>query len=219
MRILILIPIFMIFLIGCSSTYKISDFSSPEKFYKDFNKSADGKILKITLHDDSSFIATQGANVSNDSLTYHTMVQKEEAINKADIKDIKYYGTDMTNLSATILLNNGESATAKNITLSPDSSINAVLFESRTERLPILKIKEVSYVNHSTGTLMGVLLGIPVGLLTELIIRPAFFENSKGNSVSNSSNTILNVISILCPVVGGIIWGEKGYKYTYQFNP
>ena len=57
MRILILIPIFMIFLIGCSSTYKISDFSSPEKFYKDFNKSADGKILKITLHDDSSFIA------------------------------------------------------------------------------------------------------------------------------------------------------------------
>ena len=41
----------------------------------------------------------------------------------------------MTNLSTTILLNNGESATAKNITLSPDSSINAVLFESRTERL------------------------------------------------------------------------------------
>jgi hypothetical protein len=155
----------------------------------------------------------------NDSLTFYTTIRKEVKINKDDIKDIKYYGTDINNLSATIFLNNGDTAAAKNINLGTDSSINAVLFVSETGNLPVLKIKQVSYVNHSMGAFMGILIGIPAGLLIEIIIKPAFFEDSKGNAVSNSSNPILNTISILCPVIGGIILGEKGYQYTYQFNP
>ncbi len=208
-----------ILFISCSSTYTLSDFTSKDKFYEDFNKSAGGKILRITTVNDSSFTANQGANVSNDSLTFFTIVRKEVKLSKTDIKDIKYYGTDMSDLSATILLNNGDTATAKKINLGTDSSISAVLFFSKNGILPVLKLKEVSYINHPMGIFMGFLIGIPAGLFTDIIIRPAFFEDSKGNPVSNTSDKILNSVSILYPVIGGIIMGEKGFIYTYKFNP
>jgi hypothetical protein len=168
----VVIPILFI---GCSSTYRISQFSSKDKFFEDFNKSANDKSLKITMNDDSSFTANRGAKISNDSLTFFSIVRKEVKINKADIKDIKYFGTDMNHLSATIFLNNGDTATAKNINLGTDSSINAVLYVSENGSLPVLKIKQVSYVNHSMGAFMGFLTGIPAGLLTEIIIKTAFF--------------------------------------------
>ena len=62
--------IFLLTLTGCSSTYKVSDFSSKDKFYEDFNNFTNKKTLKVTLNNDSSFIINKGAMISNDSLTY-----------------------------------------------------------------------------------------------------------------------------------------------------
>jgi hypothetical protein len=57
------ISVFSLFLIGCSSTYKVSDFSSRYKFYDNFNESANDKTLKVILRNDSSFTAESGAQI------------------------------------------------------------------------------------------------------------------------------------------------------------
>ncbi len=55
---------------GCSSTYRISDFSSKENFYSDFNNFARGKNLKVTLKSDSTIICNNGAEIKNDTLFF-----------------------------------------------------------------------------------------------------------------------------------------------------
>lgn len=56
------------FFFGCSSTYRITDFSSKEKFYKDFNSFAKNRNVNVRLVNDSTFSSPNGAIISNDSL-------------------------------------------------------------------------------------------------------------------------------------------------------
>ncbi|MDR3628105.1 MAG: hypothetical protein P4L45_14775 [Ignavibacteriaceae bacterium] len=58
----------LLFTFGCSPTYKISKDYSKADLYNNFDKSCYAKSIKITLTNDSSFIAPGGANISNDSL-------------------------------------------------------------------------------------------------------------------------------------------------------
>lgn len=55
-------------LMGCSSTYTIKGFSSKDKFYRDFNGSADDKDLNITLLNDSLIQTTDGGILKQDTL-------------------------------------------------------------------------------------------------------------------------------------------------------
>ena len=84
----LIIAVFALFFIGCSSTYRISDFPSKDKFYGDFNKFADNKNMKVTLTNDSSFTAEGKTEISGDTLIITMNVQKEEKINIDVKKDI-----------------------------------------------------------------------------------------------------------------------------------
>ena len=57
-----------LFLVGCSSTYTLKDFSSKEKFYEDFNKYMSNRLVKVTFVNDSSFIISENVKISNDSV-------------------------------------------------------------------------------------------------------------------------------------------------------
>ena len=61
-----------LFLIGCSSIYKVNDFPSRDEFYADFNKTAYDHTVKVTLNNDSSFIITEDVTVLNDTLLFST---------------------------------------------------------------------------------------------------------------------------------------------------
>ena len=63
---LFLLSVFI--LIGCSSTYTLRNYSSKEKFHKDFNTSADNKDLNITLLNDSLVQTTDGGILKHDTL-------------------------------------------------------------------------------------------------------------------------------------------------------
>jgi hypothetical protein len=69
--------IFLAFLIGCSSTYSVSDFSSKEKFYDDLNKSMHDKSIKVILINDSSYVINNNVRISNDSLV---LLNPEESV-------------------------------------------------------------------------------------------------------------------------------------------
>ena len=70
----IILFIFSLLLLGCSSTYTVKNFSSKDRFYRDFIRSADTKDLNITLLNDSLVQTTGGVIIKHDTLFTSTNV-------------------------------------------------------------------------------------------------------------------------------------------------
>lgn len=210
----LIIPLCSIYLFGCSSTYKVSDFSSKDKFHEDFNKFANNKTLRVILNSDSSFICDNGAQISNDSLTYAVTIQGKMELTSREVKKIDYdnYG----NLSGNIMLTSGEEYYAKNIKVLSDSSVQFNAYQNIKKQLPLANIKEVSYKNRwlitGIGTIVGFFLGYAVVLLADYFIK--VHSQGEGQTVNQTTYDIF----IAAPILGGIIGYINGYTYTYQFN-
>ena len=80
--------LFVLVAAGCSSTYRVSNFSSKEKFYNAFNKFASNKEIVITLNNDSTFIAEGNTRVLNDTLVFSS-TNKITHLQRLPVKDIK----------------------------------------------------------------------------------------------------------------------------------
>jgi len=203
---------------GCSSTYKVSGFSSKEKFYDDFNKSVNGKIVEITLSNDSSFTAFEDVHIANDSLHYISQIKKEEIkIRRSEIKDVKYVGSNMESVAAVITLKNGKAAIAKNASMLSDSIFTVVISTKVYEAEPLHNVLKISYKNHWLGAPFGLIGGSVVSLFSGLFISGLFYDNSQNNAQKTES-VYLGIWGI--GTLAGAIWGWiHGYEYTYQFNP
>ena len=216
MRIIYLISsIFLLTLTGCYSIYNVSDFSSRDKFYEDFNNFARNKNVKVTLSNDSSFSLTNSAEIANDTLYYlgKEINSGNKSIAVSDIKELNYTSNDYK--SASILLKNGESYRAKEIKMGKDSLEFAFTNEVITQNkvTSINNIQKISYKNHSIGSIsnlgLGFCLGIAGGSLVQ--IMGAGFAIPIGTPVIIGATLGI----ILGPITGALI----GYKYTYQFSP
>ena len=202
-------------LAGCSSTYRLNDFSPKEKFYGDFNNFARNKNVKVTFTNDSSFSLTNSAEIANDTL--YCLGKEINSGNKriavSDIKELNYTSNDYK--SASILLKNGESYRAKEIKMGKDSIEFAFNNEVITQNkvTSINNIQKISYKNHSIGSIrnlgLGFCLGIAGGSLVQII--GAGFAIPIGTPVIIGATLGI----ILGPITGALI----GYKYTYQFSP
>ncbi|MGA7721954.1 MAG: hypothetical protein WCA84_12370 [Ignavibacteriaceae bacterium] len=224
----LLISVLSLLLIGCSSTYKVSDFPSRDKFYEDFNKSASDKSLKIILDNDSTISADDGARISNDSLFITLPVLKQEkVINKDDIEDITVSIHDMT---TTIVLKNDKSVTAGSIDILPGSSVAIYNFENTYKYLSLINVKEISYKNHWLGLpvplISGTLIGVGLGILFVEVNDTFSSGSGSGSNFQSSSNSqrgadgyaFLGLSAI--GIVGGSILGWiNGWTYTYEFAP
>ncbi|MGA7719569.1 MAG: hypothetical protein WCA84_00200, partial [Ignavibacteriaceae bacterium] len=111
----LLILILSLFVIGCSSTYKVSDFTSRDKFYNDFNKFVRDKSVKVTLVNDSSFYVENVAQIKNDTIYSfgQEIITRNKKIPSSDTVEINY--TDSNAMSAEILLKDGEKYHANQI--------------------------------------------------------------------------------------------------------
>ncbi|MHB8338168.1 MAG: hypothetical protein ACYDEE_12205 [Ignavibacteriaceae bacterium] len=206
-----------LFLIGCLSTYKISDFSSKTKFYDDFNEFARSKNVNIILTNDSALTAPGGAMVSNDTLNIVTRIKKKERkILYSEISKIKYYNNNYPNLSANILLKDGEKVTGDNVKIFPDSSIQLTILQIAYKYLPLEKVKEVSYKNHWLGVPTRLIAGTVSGFALGYAGVCAFVDP---NEQSQKAFYVGWGITAIGLVTGGIIGWIDGYDYIYQFNP
>ena len=215
----ILISLSSLLLIGCSSTYKVSNFPSRDKFYEDFNNFAINKTIKISLSNDSTFISNY-AEIVNDTL--YCKSKKNESISKkialTDINKIRYSGSYFQ--QGAILLNNGETIDADDITIDNDTLGYSYTYtlDSLIRSISMNKIKNISYKNHW--------LGMPVPLITvPLIANSIAFILSQISGLDQkiaqggSGGSVLFGATALGLIAGGI-WGWiTGYTYTYQFNP
>ena len=215
-----ILSILSFLLIGCSSAYKVSDFSSKDEFNADFNKSVYEKPVKIYLINDSSISACNGAEVLNDSLLFSMQTQKEKVILlKNKIKNIRFYfNKTNSSYSANIILNSGEILNEDNIELLPDSSISYEV--DKFDSLPLNKVKNISYQNKSLGASLGFVYGIPVGYLTGNLLKVLFSNPvGRGGAGSNIQYNLLLTGLVSVPVIGLIIGMINGYTYNYQFSP
>ena len=213
-----------LFLIGCSSTYKVSNFSSKDKFYEDFNKFARNKNVDVTLANDSSFTIDNGVAIRND-----TLYQLGREINSGNLeltlssaKEINYTSNDYK--SASILLKNGEKYQAEKIKLTQDSITFAYIKEViiMNDIVPMNKVKKISYKNHwlgvITGFIGGTLSGGVVGLFT------VFSTTANGGGISGQDSRPNPFGSAPYLILSGIFIGSAigwivGDTNTYQFNP
>jgi hypothetical protein len=216
MKWLYLVIIFsQILFIGCSSTYRISDFSSKEKFYEEFNKSTEDESLNVILANDSAFTIDNGAKIVNDSLVIYNVKTVELVISLDEIQAIE---NSSKNVPYKIILKNGDSIQIKGIKILANSKADILTVEdlNRPRVLSLNNIKEISYKDHWQGvtipSILGVVVGFGVGII---IIASSPFSNTYSPPV-----IAIIVSSVALGLVGGGILGWlDGYTYTYEFNP
>ena len=212
--------LFPLFLIGCSSTYKLSDFSSRDKFYENFNEFAKDKAVKLTFNNDSLVNVVNGAVIENDTLFAfeQTGFRKYMKVANSEIKEMNYSRNYKT---ANLILTDGKHMQAENIKTSADSLEFTGIIINKDYISSIFKIREISYKNRGSGMLSGLLYGPLSGILLGFsqIIPVYTYEGFQSNikSYSYPGGIAIGVVSGIG--IGLIVGYIVGNNYTYQFNP
>jgi hypothetical protein len=216
MKILLLITaVVTLLLTGCSSTYKVSEFLSKDKFYENFNKSASDGTAEITLGNDSVLVAERGAQILNDSLTFTERILKEEnKLSMGEVKRIEYI--DYANHSGNIILNNDNKLSGEKIKVLSDSTVQFFSYRKIDKQIPIKNIKEVSYKNHLHSTTLGFIGGVILGVTVDLLVVGLIKNHNQGEA-ETVNHDILDIF-IGTTIAGGIVGYLTGYTYIYQFN-
>jgi hypothetical protein len=81
-NIYMLLFVFLLLIMGCSSTYTVQNFHSKEKFYEDFNNSVKTKEVKVYLNNENSFTVYNGAYFFQDTLFTSILIIPINKVNK-----------------------------------------------------------------------------------------------------------------------------------------
>ncbi len=154
-----------LFFIGCSTTYKITDYPSEEKFHEDINSSIENKNCDVVT-DDSSFTCFEGSKITDDSLYAVTKILNDkETLSSGDIKKIEYFEKGNKKLTANIWLRNGEELRAENVMNLSGSTLQFTNVKISSDYLLISKIKEINYKAKWKGALIGIPRGFVFGIV------------------------------------------------------
>ena len=206
--------IFLLF-IGCSSTYRVNDFSTKEKFYDDFNNSFKTKEVKVTLINDSSFTANEGAVIKDSTLISYVKVKEKKNmfLARSDLREINFENNDI--LTASVLLKNGDALRAENVKIIHDSiSFVGIKNIIKIDSIPLDKVKTASYKNRwksiYPGAMMGLLSGGIIGYLWGKTVTNDHGENQGSSGFLGGA--------FVGPFVGAISGFLLGYTNIYEFN-
>ena len=218
------IPILFLFLIGCSTTYKLTDYSSKEKFQEDINRCIKNRDVNVVTVD-SSFISSAGSEIKDNSLQIVTKI-KEEKISLKDVKDIKYFGKAYEEPSAYVLLESGKELRAKNIKKLSNSIIQLRNISKNSGYIPIDKVKEINYKTRWQSTLLGVPAGLAGGAVVCGILGGTgitFRTESGGNhpTFDPANSAIVGAIygALIGTITGAIVGNIIGWDHIFLFNP
>ena len=217
-----LIPIIFLFLIGCSSTYKITDYPSKETFYKDINSSIRNRDVKVVTAD-SSFTSLKGSQINDGSLQTVSLVQK--SIPLQEVKNVKYSETAGATPLVYVWLKSGEELKPESIKKLPNSMIQLTILRINDGSIPIYKIKEISYKTGWPGALTGIPIGFGSGAIVGGILGSAgiiFHINSGGmkDTFDKGQSTFVGMVSgaLIGIVTGGILGYIIGWEHIYKIS-
>lgn len=218
------IPVIFLFIIGCSSTSKITDYPSKGSFYEDVNGSMKNRDVKVVTAD-SEFTSFAGTEIKDNSLQTVSKI-KEENISLNDVKDIKYFGKAYEEPSAYVLLESGKELRAENIQKLPNSMIQLRNISINSGYIPINKVKEISYKTRWQSTLVGAPIGFLGGAVVGVIsgatgIFPHISGGGNHPTFDPATSGIVGAFmgAIIGTVAGAIVGYVIGWDHIYQFNP
>lgn len=216
--------IIFLFFIGCSTTYKVTDYPSKKNFLEDVNgamKNRDVNVVTI----DSSFISSAGSEITDNSLQMISKI-KEEKISLKDVKDIKYFGKAYEEPSAYVWLESGKELRAENIQKLPNSMIQLRNISINSGYISIDKVKEISYKTRWQSTLLGVPAGFAGGAVLCGILGGTgitFRTESGGNhpTFDPANSAIVGAIygALIGTITGAIVGYITGWDHIFRFNP
>jgi len=200
---------------GCSSTYRVNDFSSKEKFYNDFNNSFKTKEVKVTLINDSTFTASEGTIIKDSTLISYVKVEEKKNmfLARSDLREINFENNEIN--TAAVVLKNGDKLRAENVSVVRDS-INFVGIKNliKIDSIPLGKVKTASYKNRwksiYPGAMMGLLSGSIIGYLWGKTVTNDHGENQGLSGFLGGA--------FVGPFVGAISGFFLGYTNIYEFN-
>lgn len=209
-----LILLMVLSLIGCSSTYQVADYPTKEEYHNFVNSSIkDGSFTAIT--NDSTFTCSEGSKMQDDSLIAIVKIQGTTIFLK-DVKETKYFGEDLKEPSAYILLKSGASLSAENVKILPDHSIQFTNITN--EHIPLIELKQISFTDHWKGVLPGIASGFLAGYVagvTGLVFNVK--EGQMHPKRDYSAGGLLGGLSGM--IIGGLVGYIIGGENVYLFNP
>lgn len=218
--VILFLSLIFIGLTGCSITHNITDYPSDKKFYEDYNNSARGKSVNITLQNDTTVYRYNNTEVENDTLyNFERAVdEKEYKLPTGEIKKIHYLTNDYK--TAGLVLNNDVRLKGKNLFITRDS-ISFWGMKEQTVKYNVSSvnnIKIISYKNPWKGVIPGILGGV---LLGGVLGSTGWIYNPKdgGNTPTfdQFQATIAGALTgfLIGPVIGYLI----GFNISYLFSP
>ncbi|MFA6597241.1 MAG: hypothetical protein WCS69_05930 [Ignavibacteriaceae bacterium] len=226
------VALFLITFVGCSSTYRISDSPSKEKFYDEFNNSFKTKETKVTLINDSLVIANEGAVIENDTLFSFGRLEEKKNYQFAlsDIEEINFENNTIQ--KASIVLKSGDELSAETIRTTHDSLsfIGTKTMRTKNTVSVIDKVKTVSYKNRWRNIPLGVITGFFTGGAISLAIGgllgeykeqqfPPVMTDQHPLSPLEKAVGYYFLGALLGSITGGILGSVLGREIIYQFNP
>ncbi len=219
MKLFVLISIIIITFAGCSTTYKLSESRSPEKFYENCESSIESRSVKVNLENDSSIITGDKNKIISDTLFSFKEINvgKDYKIPTKELKDISFITNDYR--TADITLKNGEKLKAENLSLANDTAnfwgIKTLLLKYKIS--PLSEINSIGYKNNLKGVLPGILVGaFSGGILgaTGWIYHP--MDGGNTETFSQQEATFAGFFTGI--IIGAIVGYYIGVNIEYQFN-
>jgi hypothetical protein len=215
-----LISIIMSFLmIGCYSTYKMSEYASKKEFYEEVNRQVKYKPVQVVLKDKSEITAPGGAVISGDSISLAVQVEnQEQEININEIDSIGFFGESSLSPFVNIKLKNGRVLFGKNFQTLSDSSCTFTKLKIKYKNFSLRNVKYVMYKDNWRGVPLRMIIGAGMGFVSSvIIIRTFFYEKETG--LSNEAQSRLITIPIASgALLGGVGGYFLGYNYFYEFD-
>jgi hypothetical protein len=88
--------------VSCNTQYVRHESTSPKKFLNDIKSNLSGKEIKVTLLNDSTFIADEFSQNEDEIILKYPSFSDEKKIPVSDVKGINYQKYAADNLSAVI---------------------------------------------------------------------------------------------------------------------
>lgn len=219
MKQMIFISCIFITITGCTTTYKLSESRSPEKFYEKCKSAVENRNVNVTLDNDSSVFTCDENEIVKD--TFYTVKETKTSryykISTAQIKDMDYLSNDYK--TANITLKDGEKLKAENLSITNDTTKFWGIKTSvmKTMISPLYDVKSIEYKNHWKGVIPGILGGALLGGVlgaTGWIFHP--MDGGMVEQFDQGTATFGGAFSGL--IIGAVVGYIIGFNINYEFR-